>query len=185
MLSIALRPLIDESWKLGSICEFSGVSQRFVDDRSILDDFSWLQTCRASYDQLWLAVIKSICELLGCKSSENHRVDSSDSGTSEHGEASLGHHWHVDNYSVSLLDLEFGFQDGGQLGDIFMQLFIGESLLHTCVCAIIGQRILVTSSLFHMPVNCIVANVHFSIGVPSVKILITCIQNFCEFFGPN
>jgi hypothetical protein len=112
-------------------------------------------------------------------------VDCSDSSASEHCKAGLWHHWHVDYYSISLLNLEFGFQDGSQFGDIFMQLFIGISFLNTCVGTIVGNGILVTSALFNMSVNSVVTNIHLTIWVPSVQVLIACIQNFCEFFGPD
>ena len=102
-------------------------------------------------------------------------MDCSDSSASEHSKAGLWDHWHVDDYSIPLLNLEFGFQDGCQLGDIFMQLFIGISFLNTCVGTIVGNGILVTSALFNMSVNSIVADVHLTIWVPSVEILIACI----------
>jgi hypothetical protein len=152
--------------------QLSGVGQGLVHNWGILDNLVWLQTSGAGDDQLWQAVIEPVGKLLSCESSEHHGVNGSKSCASEHGESGLWDHWHVYQNSISLHNVELVFQDGGQLGDILLNLLVGVGDLDTCVGAIVCQRICVTSALVNVPVNGIIADVHLAIWVPLMKILI-------------
>ena len=112
-------------------------------------------------------------------------MDSTDPCTGQHRESSLGYHGHVDQNSIPLQNAEFAFQDGGQLGDILLNLLVSVCLLNTCVSAVIGKGIVVTSTLVNVSIHSIVANVHLSIRIPLVKMLLGGIQGLGEWLGPH
>ena len=72
ILAIALQPLIDKSWQIGSHWQFGRVREGLVHDRRILDNLVWLDTRRARDDQLGQRVVKSVRKFLRSETPENH-----------------------------------------------------------------------------------------------------------------
>jgi hypothetical protein len=68
---------------------------------------------------------------------------------------------------------------------MLLYLSVGELLLNPSVCAIIDEGNLVSSTFINMPVDCVVANVDLSIWVPSMKILIACVNDLSSLLYPD
>jgi hypothetical protein len=68
---------------------------------------------------------------------------------------------------------------------MLLYLSVGELLLNPSVCAIIDEGNLVSSTFINMPVDCVVANVHLSVWVPSMKILIACVNDLSSLLHPD
>lgn len=96
---LMLRPFVNEdflliSWQLNCLSE----------DLNIVYDLVGLKSATGGHNELGFGIDDSPSQLLGCKTSENYRMNSANSGTGPGGKKGLWNHGHVDDDPISLLN---------------------------------------------------------------------------------
>ena len=66
-----------------------------------------------------------------------------------------------------------------------MQISESVSLLDSGVSTVVEESRLVALASVDVSIDTVVADVHLSVGVPSVEILVGCVDDLGRLFGPN
>jgi hypothetical protein len=96
---LMLRPFVNEDFFLIS-WQLNGLSE----DLNIVYDLIGLKSATGGHNELGFGIDDSSSQLLGCKTSENYRMNSTNSGTGPGGKKGLWNHGHVNDDSISLFD---------------------------------------------------------------------------------
>jgi hypothetical protein len=113
-------PLEDET-----VLDERALSESSVDDGLGSDGFTSTLSFVGSDDDTGFGVLNSVSKGLCGETSENYRVDSSETSASEEGDGSLWNHRKVDSNSVSLLYSK-ALENIGSLADFTEEFLVGE-----------------------------------------------------------
>src|SRR5262249_40955793 len=105
---------------------------------------------------------------MGGKTSEDHRVNRPNPGTGQHGNDGFWHHRHIDDDPVAFLN-SLAHQHSGKTRHLIQQLTITEGFDCPSYGAIVDESRLISSALFDMPIEGVVARVHHASGEPAIK----------------
>lgn len=89
-----------------------------------------------------------------------------DPRASQHGEGGLDDHGHVDEDSITSLDTELLLIDTSQTANFTLHLSVSPGTGMSCVCAVSIHGDLIAAAFFHMSIQRVVADVHFSVREP-------------------
>ena len=153
-----------------------GQFQRAIDQRLVLDDPLELQPTGSRQQQHRARIVDTQCQLIGCKSAEYHRVNSSDARASQHGHGGLGHHRHVDDDAIAFLYPKLA-QQAGQSRDFFAKLKVGERLLGAGHRGIVNQRQLISPTLLDLVIQRQVTTVQSCVREPPVSAIGIVLEN--------
>ena len=140
-------------------------ADREVEQGLVFDDAARLDAAARGQDHFRLGVVDAGRELLGREAAEHHRMDRADAGAGEHGHHRFGDHRHVDQDAIAGDDAEV-VQDGGERRGLVEELAVGDRPLRPGHRAVVVDRRLVAASVFHMPIDGVVAGVDPRVGKP-------------------
>jgi hypothetical protein len=105
-----------------------GEIERVVDHRLVVDDAGGLDAARRRDHHRRPGVVDARGEFVCGESAEHHGVHGAESGRGQHRDDGLGHHRHVDDDAVALLDAESA-QHAREARGLVEQLAIGVGAL--------------------------------------------------------
>ena len=163
-LGLELRALQDDAALRLRLDQLDrGVEQRLVGhERRRLDP------ARRGDDDLRPRVLDPARELVRGEPAEHDRVDRAEARAREHRDHRLGHHRHVDDHAVALLDA-LGRERAGEARDLVAQLAVGERRPRARDGRVVDQRELVGATALDVPVERVVAGVQPAAGEPAVE----------------
>ncbi len=143
-------------------------SQCRVEQRLVLDHPRGLEAAGRRHHDDRLRVVDAGRELGRGEAAEHHRVHGPDAGAGQHRDDRLGHHRHVDDDAVALVDAERA-QHPGAPADEVEQMRVGVGAHRAGDARVVDQRGLVGTAGDHMAVEGVVASVHRAAGKPAVE----------------
>src|SRR5215831_16880144 len=120
---------------------------------------------------------------MGGKTSEDHRMNRSNPCAGQHGNNGLWHHRHIDDDPIPFLN-PLARQHSGKTRHLIQQLTIAEGFDCPSYGAIVDESKLVSSALFDVSIEGVVAGVHRASGEPAIKWRTGSIENPVPFFVP-
>src|SRR5215475_9352795 len=120
---------------------------------------------------------------MGGKTSEDHRMNRPNPSTGQHGNDGFWHHRHIDDDPVAFLN-SLPHQHSGKTRHLIQQLTIAEGFDRPSYGAIVDESRLISSALFDMPIEGVVARVHRAAVEPAIKRRAGSIENPVPFFVP-
>ena len=118
--------------------------------------------------RLGAGVVDAHGKLVGGESAEHHRVDRPEPGAGEHRGERLGHHRHVDDHPVALLNAAIA-QRARKPGDALEQFGIGDLALRIGDGAVMDDRDLIAAPGLDMPVEGVPACVDLAVAEPLIE----------------
>src|SRR5271169_5039365 len=103
--------------------------------------------------------------------------------TCEHCNYRLRYHRHIYDDRSALLDTQF-LQPPCETGDLIEQFSIGKLLYRIGYRTVINERYLPTPAEIRMPIQSIVAGIHFTATEPAVERFIRVIKDFVPLLAP-
>ena len=175
---LALRALQDQA----GLRLVLGEVDRLVEQRLVGHDAIALDAAARRQDHLRLAVVDAGGEFLGREAAEHHRMDGADARAGQHGEHRLGHHRHIENDDVALLDAEVA-QHGAEQLHFGQQAAVGEGLLGVGDRRIVDQRGLVVAR-GDVAVERVVAGVDHAAGEPAAVEALRLVEDLLRLLDP-
>jgi hypothetical protein len=111
-------------------------------------------------------------------------MDCADTSASQHCKSGLNDHGHINENAITSFDAKLFLVNGSQSTDLITCLFIGPSSLLLGVHRVSVEGNSISSSLFNVTVECVEADVSFSVGEPAMEILVCCVQDCLVGFKP-
>jgi hypothetical protein len=157
---------------------------RAVEQRLVRDDAVDLDAARAGQDQLGLRVVDALGELVGGEAAEHHGVDRADARAREHRDHGLGHHRHVDDHPVALLDALAPEHAGAERHRV-AELAIGIRLDRAGHGAVVDEGFLLAAAPVHMNVHRVVAGVERTADEPPIERLSRVVEDAVPALVPE
>ncbi len=154
-----------------------------IDQRFVGQGFFALNGARGNNDCLGLCMVNADGKFMGCKSAKDDRVYSAEPGTGQHGDSGFGDHRHIDNDRVTFV-YPLSTQCTCECCNLFLELFVRDFSDSIGDRAVINYGGLVSPATENMPVNSIVAGVHFSTAKPAVERRVGLVKYRVPFFYP-
>ena len=145
----------------------AGKRNGFVQQGLVFHDLAAARARIGTHDHGGRRILNARGQRHGRKATKHHRVDGTNAGAGQHGKSGLGHHGHVDQHAVALLDAQRQ-QAGGHALHLCMQLGKGVDALGVGFGRDGNQRRLV-GPVFQVPVYGVVAQVGGATGKPARK----------------
>ena len=142
--------------------------ESLVEHRLVAHDPARLDPAGGRDDDLGLSVLDAGRELCRGEAAENDRVDGSEARAGKHRDDRLGHHRHVDDDAVALVDPEAG-EGAGETRHLVEQLGVAQGAFGARDGRVVVQRGLLTPSCRDVPVEGVEADVELRVGKPPVE----------------
>lgn len=116
-------------------------SQALVHQRLVVNDPSRLFPCVGADDQLRIAVLDAVCQLVRREPAEYDHVSRSDSSAGVDGDQTFNGHRHVDDHPIPRLNSEFLPQSSCEVLNSFVKLDIGDLAplnIGNVTCSVMG-----------------------------------------------
>ena len=139
-----------------------------VEQGLVGDDPSGLEAAGGGDHRLGAGVVDAHGKLVGGESPEHHRVDRPEPSTGEHCGERLGHHRHVEDHPVALLDAARA-QRACEPGDALKEFGIGDLALRVGDRAVVDDGDLIAAPGLDMPVEGVPAGVDLAVAEPLVE----------------
>src|SRR5262245_24441983 len=159
-----LRPLEDHA--AGDLV--LGQLDRAIEQRLVGDHAVDLDAARGREDQLGLGVVDTLGQLTRREAAEDHRMDRAEPRAREHRHDGLGHHRHIDDHAVALLD-SLASQHAGAERHRVPELAVGIRAYRAGDRAVVHERALLAAPAVHVQVERVVARVQLAAGEPAVE----------------
>ena len=139
-----------------------------VEHRFVVDGAGRLDAARRGHDDGGPGVVDARRELVGGEAAEHHGVHGAEPRAGQHRDDGLGHHRHVDDDAVALVDAEAAQHSREPRGHV-EQFAVGVGALRAGDGRVVDQRRLVAASAVDVPVQRVGARVEFAVREPAVE----------------